>query len=186
MTLHIKNMVCDRCIMVVRQQLDDLGMEYDSVQLGLVQLAGEPDEDRLQALRQRLEANGFQLLDDKKARVAERIKNVIVSHIHKDADEINLKLSAVLEDKLQLDYRYLTTLFSSVEGMTIERFAILQRIEKVKELLMYDEESLSEIALKMGYSSVQHLSQQFKKVTGMTPSQFRELKDNRRKPLDKV
>ncbi|MBS1665366.1 MAG: AraC family transcriptional regulator [Bacteroidetes bacterium] len=186
MTLHIKNMVCDRCIMVVRQQLDSLNLDYKNVQLGLVELRSEPDPKQLDTIRQRLEANGFELLDDKKAQIVERIKNVIVSLIHKDSDETNLKLSALLEDKLQLDYHYLTSLFSSVEGVTIERYAILHRVERVKELLMYNEDSLSEIALNMGYSSVQHLSQQFKKITGLTPSQFRELKENRRKPLDKV
>ena len=186
MILHIKNMVCDRCIMVVRQQLDALDLDYKNVQLGQVELRNEPSAEQVESLRARLDANGFELLDDKKAKIVERIKNVIVSLIHRNEEEMNLKLSAILEDKLQLDYHYLTTLFSSVEGVTIERYAILQRIERVKELLMYDEESLSEIAFNMGYSSVQHLSQQFKKITGLTPSQFRELKENRRKPLDKV
>ena len=122
----------------------------------------------------------------KKTRTVEKIKNTIVSLVHRNDEELNLKLSALLEEKLQMDYHYLTTLFSSVEGVTIEKYTILQRIERVKELLMYDELSLSEIADQMGYSSVQHLSQQFKKVTGMTPSQFRDLKENKRKPLDKV
>lgn len=186
MMLHIKNMVCDRCIMVVRQQLDALNLDYKNVQLGQVELRSEPTPQQVESLRANLEATGFELLDDKKARIVERIKNVIVSLVHRDQEEMNLKLSAILEDKLQLDYHYLTTLFSSVEGVTIERYAILQRIERVKELLMYDEESLSGIAFEMGYSSVQHLSQQFKKITGLTPSQFRQLKENRRKPLDKV
>jgi AraC-like DNA-binding protein len=186
MTLHIKNMVCDRCILVVRQQLDALKLDYSNVQLGQVELRTDPSPETKENLRQRLKDNGFELLDDKKAKTVERIKNIIVSIIHKDSEELNKKLSAILEDTLRLDYRYLTTLFSSVEGMTIERYAILQRIERVKELLMYDEQSLSEIADKMGYSSVQHLSQQFKKITGLTPSQFRDLKENRRKPLDKV
>ncbi|WP_317125284.1 helix-turn-helix domain-containing protein [Flavisolibacter nicotianae] len=184
--LHIKNMVCDRCIMVVRQQLDALNLDYKNVQLGQVELRSEPTLQQVESLRANLGATGFELLDDKKARIVERIKNVIVSLVHRDQEEMNLKLSAILEDKLQLDYHYLTTLFSSVEGVTIERYAILQRIERVKELLMYDEESLSGIAFEMGYSSVQHLSQQFKKITGLTPSQFRQLKENRRKPLDKV
>ncbi len=179
-------MVCDRCIMVVRQQLDALNLDYKNVQLGQVELRSEPTLQQVESLRANLGATGFELLDDKKARIVERIKNVIVSLVHRDQEEMNLKLSAILEDKLQLDYHYLTTLFSSVEGVTIERYAILQRIERVKELLMYDEESLSGIAFEMGYSSVQHLSQQFKKITGLTPSQFRQLKENRRKPLDKV
>lgn len=187
MLLHIKNMVCDRCIMVVRHQLDDLGLEYKNIQLGQVELSKDPGDKKLQNLRDVLTVNGFELLDDKKSKTVERIKNAIVSLIHgKDADEFNLKLSAMLEEKLGMDYHYLTTLFSSVEGITIEKYAILQRIEKVKELLMYDEKSLGEIAYEMGYSSVQHLSQQFKKITGLTPTHFKELKENYRKPLDKI
>ncbi|QEC65804.1 helix-turn-helix transcriptional regulator [Panacibacter ginsenosidivorans] len=185
--LYIKNMVCDRCIMSVRHQLDDLGLDYKNIQLGQVELSTEPSESQLQSFRDSLTINGFELLDDKKSKTVEKIKNAIVSLIHgKDADEFNLKLSAMLEQKLAMDYHYLTTLFSSVEGITIEKYAILQRIERVKELLMYDEKNLSEIAYEMGYSSTQHLSQQFKKVTGLTPTHFKELKENMRKPLDKI
>lgn len=180
-------MVCDRCVMVVKKQLDESGILYRNVQLGEVELTEPPFESQIHELREKLEENGFELLDDKKSKTVERIKNIIISLIHgKDADEFNLKLSAVLEDKLKMDYNYLTTLFSSVEGITIEKYAILQRIEKVKELLKYDEKSLSDIAFELGYSSVQHLSQQFKKITGLTPSHFKELKENNRKPLDKI
>lgn len=185
--LHIKNMVCDRCVLVVRQQLDQLQLQYNHIQLGQVELKEEPTAEKREELRSLLQQQGFELLDDKKAKTVERIKTTIVSLIHgKDADEFNLKLSAMLEEKLGLDYHYLSSLFSSVEGITIEKYAILQRIEKVKELLMYDEKNLSEIAFEMGYSSTQHLSQQFKKVTGLTPSHFKQLKENKRKPLDKI
>jgi AraC family transcriptional regulator len=171
MNLHIKNMVCDRCLMVVRNQLEELGLPFKNVQLGQVELSEEPKPGKLELLRQRLSELGFELLDDKKSKTVERIKNTIISLVHgKDVE----------------DYHYLTTLFSTVEGITIEKYAILQRIEKVKELLMYDEKSLSEIAYEMGYSSVQHLSQQFKKVTGLTPTQFKSLRENNRKPLDKI
>ena len=187
MQLYIKNMVCDRCIMAVRQQLDHMGLLYKNVQLGQVELATEPNDEQLQALRQGLEQLGFELLDNKKSKIVEQIKNTIVQLVHgREGEEMNLKMSALLEEKLQLDYHYLSTLFSSVEGITIEKYAILQRIERVKELLMYDEKNLSEIAWEMGYSSVQHLSQQFKKVTGLTPTQFKEVKENKRKPLDKI
>lgn len=180
-------MVCDRCIMAVRQQFDQLQLQYHNIQLGQVELKAKPTAAQLEQLRSRLEQQGFELLDDKKAKIVERIKTTIVSLIHgKDADEFNLKLSAMLEEKLGLDYHYLSSLFSSVEGITIEKYAILQRIEKVKELLMYDEKNLSEIAFEMGYSSTQHLSQQFKKVTGLTVSHFKQLKENKRKPLDKI
>ena len=173
--------------MVVRQELDALKLNYKNVQLGPVELNEEPAAETIDAWRGKLTANGFELLDDKKSKIVERIKNVIVLLIHgKDADEFNLKLSAMLEEKLGMDYHYLTTLFSSVEGITIEKYAILQRVEKVKELLMYDEKNLSEIAYEMGYSSVQHLSQQFKKITGLTPTHFKQLKENKRRPLDQV
>jgi YesN/AraC family two-component response regulator len=186
-TLHIKNMVCDRCVMVVRQQLDELQLDYKNIQLGEVELSENANHAQLDQLRLNLEQQGFELLDDKRSKTVEKIKTTIVSLIHgKDADELNLKLSAILEEKLGMDYHYLSTLFSSVEGITIEKYAILQRIEKVKELLMYDEKNLSDIAFELGYSSVQYLSQQFKKVTGLTPTHFKQVKDNRRKPLDKI
>lgn len=187
MILHIKNMVCDRCIMAVRQQLDATGMAYKNIQLGQVELDENAETAQLENLRAGLRELGFELLDDKRAQIVEKIKTTIVTLIHgPDADEFNLKLSAWLENQLQLDYHYLSTLFSSVEGVTIERYAILQRIEKVKELLMYNEKSLGEIAFDLGYSSVQHLSQQFKKNTGLTPSEFKQLRENKRKPLDRL
>lgn len=185
--LHIKNMVCDRCIMVVKKLLTDAGIHVNTIQLGQIEIMEEPTAQQTETIKNLLLENGFELLDDKKAKLVEKIKTTIVSLIHgKEAEDLNLKLSAILEEKLQTDYHYLSTLFSSVEGVTIERYTILQRIEKVKELLMYDEKSLSEIAYEMGYSSVQHLSQQFKKVTGLTPSHFKQLKENKRKPLDKI
>ena len=187
MLIHVKNMVCDRCIAAVRQQLDNLQLPYKSIQLGQAELTNEPSPEKLEDLRSRLSNLGFELLDDKRSRIVEKIKNTIVTMIHGNNDEeFNLKLSSFLEEKMQLDYHYLSTLFSSVEGTTIEKYAIAQRIERVKELLMYDEKTLSEIAYDLGYSSVQHLSQQFKKITGLTPSHFKELKENKRTPLDKL
>lgn len=187
MMLHIKNMVCERCLMAVRGQLEQAGLTYKNVQLGQVELSTTPSSAQLDSLRYSLGEIGFELLDDKRSQVVEKIKNTIISLIHgQDADEFNLKLSAHLEDTLGLDYHYLTTLFSSVEGVTIERYTILQRTEKVKELLMYNEKTLSEIAFELGYSSVQHLSQQFKKITGLTPTAFKELKENNRRPLDSI
>ena len=180
-------MVCDRCTMVVRQQLDELGLTYKNIQLGEVELTNEPSEQQLQTLREKLSLLGFELLDDKRATLVEKIKSVIIDLIHRHEDvELNTKLSVLLEAKLHTDYHYLTTLFSSIEGVTIEKFLILQRVERAKELLVYDELSLSEIAYKLGYSSVQHLSQQFKNTTGFTPSQFKHLKEQKRKPLDKL
>jgi YesN/AraC family two-component response regulator len=187
MILHIKNMVCDRCIMAVRQLLDQQGIAYKNVQLGQVELSTTPPAEKLSSLREELNKLGFELLDDKRSQVVEKIKNIIISLIQGyNSEEMNLKLSAHLQEKLNLDYHYLSTLFSSVEGITIERFAILQRIEKAKELLVYNEKNLSEIAYDLGYSSVQHLSQQFKKITGLTPSGFKELKENKRNTLDSL
>lgn len=187
MVLFIKNMVCDRCIMSVIQQLQETGLPYRRIQLGEVELEQGPSADQLATLRQKLEQQGFELLDDKKARLVEKIKNTIVGLVHSnDTEDQSFKLSAILQERLGLEYHYLSNLFSSVEGVTIEKYAILQRIERVKELLRYDEKNLSDIAFEMGYSSVQHLSQQFKKVTGLTPTAFKELKQNLRKPLDKV
>ena len=187
MHLYIKNMVCDRCIMVVRQQLDELGLKYKNVQLGDIELADEALQQQLQMLRDKLGAIGFEVLDDKRAALVEKIKSIIIDLIHGNEDvELNTKLSVLLEAKLQMDYHYLTTLFSSIESVTIEKYVILQRIERAKELLVYDQLNLSEIAYKLGYSSVQHLSKQFKDITGSTPSQFKQLKENKRKSLDKV
>lgn len=186
MQLYIKNMVCDRCILVIRQQLDNAGIAYNTISLGEVVLTSDPTPEQLAALNTNLTALGFELLDDKKEKLVEKIKNAIIAIIHRNEDTGNKKLSAILEEKLQLDYHYLSNLFSATEGVTIEKYSIRQRIERVKELLTYNELSLSEIADQMEYSSVQHLSQQFKKETGMTPTQFRELKENLRKPLDKV
>jgi AraC family transcriptional regulator len=185
--VYIKNMVCDRCILVVRELLDDMKIAYKNVQLGEIELMEECQEDKLQPLREQLRGVGFEMLDDKKSRLVEKIKSSIIQLIHDStADDLNRKLSVVLSEKTNMDYHYLAGLFSSVEGITIEKYVILQRVEKVKELLIYDELTVSQIADALGYSSLQHLSQQFKKVTGLTPSHFKMLKENKRKPLDKV
>ncbi|MEA4982682.1 MAG: AraC family transcriptional regulator, partial [Paludibacter sp.] len=129
---------------------------------------------------------GFQLIDDKKSRIIEKVKNTIVDLVHLHDNNIQTNLSDVLSDALHLDYKYLSNIFSEVEGTTIEKYFIAQKIEKVKELLVYDELSLSEIALRLNYSSVAYLSNQFKKVTGLTPSHFKQVGENKRKPLDQV
>jgi AraC family transcriptional regulator len=187
MKLYIKNMVCDRCILVVRQQLDKLNMNYKNIQLGEVELIDPTLENKIKALKDDLQLLGFELLDDKKSTVVEKIKSIIIQLVQgPESEELTKKLSVILSQKLNLDYHYLSGLFSSIEGMTIEKYVIRQRIEKAKELLMYAELTLSEIADNLGYSSVQHLSQQFKKTTGLTPSHFKNLKKNMRIPLDKV
>ncbi len=180
-------MVCNRCILVVQQELEKLDIPYSKIDLGDVEMERAPVPEKLEALGKQLHTLGFELLDDKKTTLVEKLKTTIIRLIHGNENEtLNTKLSVYLQESLQVDYHYLSTLFSSTEGLTIEKYVILQRIERVKELLQYDEMNLSEIADSLGYSSVQHLSQQFKKVTGLTPTGYRQLKENNRKPLDKV
>jgi AraC family transcriptional regulator len=187
MKLFIKNMVCNRCVMVVRQELEKIGLKPSQVTLGEAEIKNELHPDQKEALRSNLASLGFELLDDKNAKLVERIKNAIIEIIHYGEDLDNrIKFSKQIEQKVGVDYHQLSTLFSETEGTTIEKYIILQRIEKVKELLVYNELNLSEIAFKTGYSSVQHLSTQFKKVTGLTPSHFKEVKENKRRPLDEV
>jgi AraC family transcriptional regulator len=187
MTLYIKNMVCDRCVLVVKQELDKLSISSQSVSLGEVRLQNSLSNEELKILSEALSDAGFELLDDKKSKIVEKVKNVIIEQIH-GAENVDMKLnlSALLKDRLHLEYNYISALFSETEGITIEQYFILQRIEKAKELLVYNEYTLSEIADKLGYSSVQYLSTQFKKVTGLTPTHFKTIKDHRRNPLDRV
>lgn len=180
-------MVCNRCILVVQQELEKLDIGFTHMDLGEVSLSSIPSPGKLKVLGERLHGLGFELLDDKKAALVEKLKTTIIRLIHdKDNAALNTKLSVVLQEALDTDYHYLSTVFSGMEGLTIEKYVIMQRIERVKELLQYDEMNLSEIADSLGYSSVQHLSQQFKKITGLTPSGYRQLKGNDRKPLDMV
>lgn len=184
--LFIKNMVCDRCIMAVQHEMDKLGFEVRNIKLGEVTLTKELSNEEKSALDQVLTQLGFELIDDKKSRIIEKIKTVIIDIVHHQDAASKQKLSEVLSEALHHDYNSLSNLFSEVEGTTIEKYFIAQKIERVKELLVYDELSLSEIAFSLNYSSVAYLSNQFKKVTGLTPSHFKQIGDYRRKPLDKV
>ncbi|UYQ95299.1 AraC family transcriptional regulator [Chitinophaga horti] len=173
--------------MVVEQQLKAVGIGYSKVQLGDVALESNPSPAEMSSLHERLSALGFELLNDRRSTLVEKIKNIIIRLIHHtDGEEVNTKLSVILAEELHMDYHYLSSQFSAAEGVTIEKYAIQQRIEKAKELLAYGQLSLSEIAYALGYSSVQHLSQQFKKVTGQTPSQYKTAPLTGRMPLDKV
>ncbi|KYP13737.1 helix-turn-helix transcriptional regulator [Flavihumibacter sp. CACIAM 22H1] len=187
MQLFIKNMVCDRCILVIRQELERHHLPYRQIQLGEVELLGNPDKKYLEEFRKSVEKLGFELLDDKKSALVSKIKTVLLKLIHGNGlTDLNTKISVLLAEELQHEYAYLSALFSSIEGITIEKYVIAQRIERAKELLLYNELSLSQIADQLGYSSVQHLSQQFKKITGLTPTHFKEVRDNKRTPLDQV
>ena len=187
-TLFIKNMVCPRCIKVVQEELEKLGVEIKSIILGEVETKQSKDQLPLDKISSLLYNNGFELLEDNRSIIIEQIKTEIISAIQQyekvELDKINY--STLLSEKLKKDYPYLSSLFSKTEGITIEHFIILQRIEKAKELLKYGELTLSEISYQLGYSSVQHLSRQFKKVTGLTASQFKSNLSNIRKPLDQV
>ena len=179
-------MVCNRCIMVVGEQLTKLGINPVSVELGQVTLQERPGTDEKEKIREVLESLGFELIDDKRTRLVEQIKNAIIELIHKDNNLLKVNLSDYLTDKLHYEYSSLSNLFSELENTTIEHYFIAQKIERVKELLVYDELSLKEIADLLNYSSIAHLSAQFKKVTGLTPSHFKQIKENKRKPLDQV
>jgi AraC-like DNA-binding protein len=189
-TLYIKNMVCDRCKMVVSQELEKLGLHPQKVMLGEVELIEDNlSSDQYQKIDAALLAVGFERIDDRKARIIETIKNKIIQLIH-HAERINLKVnwSTLLADEAHYEYGYLSNLFSSMEGITLEQYIIRQKIERAKELLFYDELTLSEIADRLGYSSVAHLSGQFKKITGLTPSEMKKSRNinQARKPLDAI
>lgn len=185
-TLFIKNMVCDRCVLVVAGELKKIVINAQKITLGEVTLEKELTADQKEQLHQALLDLGFEPIDSKKGRIIEKIKTVIINMVHHSDHDEKTNLSDLLSKALHHDYNYLSNLFSEVEGITIEKYFIAQKIEKVKELLVYDELSLSEIALRMNYSSVAYLSNQFKKVTGLTPSHFRQIREEKWKPLDKV
>jgi YesN/AraC family two-component response regulator len=177
-------MVCGRCKMVVKDELIKFGLHPTSVELGEVEIEEELNSTKKDNLNKVLRSFGFDLIDDKKSQLIEKIKNTIVDLVHYSEDHIKTNFSEHISAKLHHDYSYLSNLFSEVEGTTIEKYFIAQKIEKVKELLKYDELSLSEIADKLGYSSVAYLSNQFKKQTGLTPSFYKSLGQNQRTNLD--
>ncbi|WP_442794645.1 AraC family transcriptional regulator [Pelobium manganitolerans] len=184
--LFIKNMVCKRCIIAVENELQKLDLKASLIELGEVTLQENPNLLQKANLEKALSKIGFELIDDRKSRIIEKIKNTIIVLVHQQNNHAKLNLSDLLSEELHQDYSYLSNLFSEIEGITIEKYFIAQKIERVKELLVYDELSLSEIANLLNYSSVAYLSNQFKKTTGLTPSHFKQVKTNKRKPLDEV
>lgn len=184
--LYIKNMVCQRCVKVVKDELQKLGYETSDVTLGEANIKSDRKPD-LNVIKKVLVENGFDLVDDKNSKIIEKIKVLIINKIHHQNDDVEkFSFSKYLASEIRMNYSQLSSIFSSMEGITIEKFIIKQKIEKVKELLTYDELTLSEIAYKLGYSSVQHLSNQFRQITGLNPSYFKKLKEKRRKPLDNL
>lgn len=184
--LHIKNMVCPRCILAVKDILTKLEIQFQNIHLGQVILTESVKEQKLKQLSRDLNAIGFELLEPGKSALISKIKTVIVDQIHHKKEQPSVNFSSLIAEKIHHEYSYLSRLFSSVEGITIEKFIVLQKIEKVKEYLVYNQLTLSEIANEMDYSSVAHLSAQFKKETGMTPTQFKKQAKPIRKSLDNL
>ena len=179
-------MVCPRCITSVEQILKGNNLHFNAIRLGEVDLQDEPSQEQLKKLNADLEKVGFEILDDQKKKQIEKIKAVLIQKVQSGDIEEHFSLSEALSKALHKGYTQISRLFSEVEGITVEQYFILQKVEKVKEWLVYDELTLSEISWKLGYSSVAHLSAQFKKITGFTPSQFKQLGTSHRKGLDGV
>lgn len=186
MKFYIKNMVCSRCKMVVRDRFEQAGFSPLSVELGEVEIREDPAPDQLQQVTHDLQKLGFEIIDDRKSQLIEQIKNALITLIHHQEELPKTNLSDFIAGKLHYDYTYLSNLFSEVEGTTIEKYFIAQRIEKAKELLMYDELTLAQIADRLGYSSPSYLSNQFRKQTGLSPSFYKSLKENRRRNIEEL
>ena len=184
--LHIKNMVCPRCLSSVQNILDEIGLSYAQVSLGEVVLHDEILTEQKQELSIKLKAVGFELLDSKESMIINQIKSFIIEKIHYEQHQNNFNMSDELSKLIGKDYSSLSKLFSRVEGVTIEHYVVSQRIEKVKELLTYNQLSLNEIAFELNYSSAAYLSAQFKKMTGMTPTEFKKLEQKPRNTLDSL
>lgn len=185
-TLYIKHMVCDRCIFVVKQELSKLGLVPTDISLGKVVFDRDLSDEEISSVKKDLESFGFELINDKKVRFTEQVKHAIIELINQQETDKKVNLSDYLSDRLHHDYSYISNIFSDLENVTIEQYYIAQRVEKVKEMLVYDEYTLTEIADKMNYSSVAYLSAQFKRITGFTPTQFKEIKGNKRISIDKI
>ena len=184
--IHIKNMVCPRCISAVSNILQELTIPYSTIKLGEVELTTTLSKETKNIFSRALQDSGFSLINNRKSQLIEQMKTLVVDKIYHSTDELNIKWADYLSEKLHLDYKYLSSLFSSVESITFEQYIINQKIERIKELIVYDELTLSEIAHTLNYSSVAYLSNQFKKVTGMTPTQFKKSVDKNRKSLDEI
>ena len=179
-------MVSTRCKIAVKEELKKLGLHFILVELGEVDIMEDLSSDQREHLKIALLNSGFELIDDRKSVLIEKIKHIIIEMVHNRDEPIKIKFSNFLSEKLNHDYTYMANLFSDVQGTTIGQFIISHKIERIKELIIYDELSISEIAWKMNYSSVAHLSNQFKKVTGLSPSHFKQLKDKRRSPIEEI
>lgn len=179
MRVYIKYMVSLRCKNLVKSKLDKLSIPYLAVELGYAEIANEVDESKLIKLNKELKTAGLEILDNHNAILIEKIKNIIIELVHHDESNLHLNLSDFIASQLNLDYGYLTNLFTKIKGQTIQQYYIKHKVEKAKELILYDEKTLTEIADTLHYSSVSHFSNQFKKITGLSPSVFKKLKIER-------
>ena len=186
MDIYLKNMVCNRCVMVVSEIFQRNNIPNPQIQLGKVTTEHSVPDEKLGQIERQLNDAGFEIINDAKSRLIEQIKKIAIDFVYGHPAELKINFSDYLSEKLHLEYSHISSLFSSVEGTTIEKYLINLKIERVKELLVYDEKNLSEIADEMGYSSVAHLSGQFKKVTGLTPSYFKTLREQKRQPIDQI
>lgn len=186
MVLYIKYMVSLRCKMLVKEELKKIGLHYIIIDLGYVEILEDITSDQFEILKQNLANSGLELLDDKRSILIEKVKSVIVEMVHYSEALPKVNYSTYISEKLHYDYTYLSNIFTEVKGITIQQFIILHKIERVKELLLYDELNLTEISYLLNYSSVAHLSNQFKKVTGLSPSYFKQLQQKRRLNLENV
>ena len=186
MKIYIKYMVSNRCKTAVKEELKKLGLHFVLVELGEVDIMEEITEVQREQLKIALLNSGFELIDGRRSVLIEKIKNIVIEMVHHTDVPIKMKFSNFLSTKLNHDYTYMANLFSDIQGTTIGQFIISHKIERIKELIIYDELSISEIAWKMNYSSVAHLSNQFKKITGLSPSHFKLLKDKRRSPIEEI
>lgn len=179
-------MVSNRCKIAVKEELRKLNLHFIMVNLGEIEIMESISPEQREKLKKALLMSGLELIDDKKAMVIEKIKTLIIEMIHHSEKQPQINYSEYISEKLNFDYTYLSNMFSEVQGMTIQHFIIIHKIEKAKELLMYEEMNLTEISYRLNYSSVAHLSNQFKKVTGLSPSQFLKQRDKRRKPIEEI
>ncbi|MBL7870966.1 MAG: helix-turn-helix transcriptional regulator [Cyclobacteriaceae bacterium] len=186
MKIFIKYMVSTRCKMVVKEELIKLGLHFILVELGEVEIMENISEEQERQLKEALSRSGLELMDDKRAVLIEKIRIVITEMIHHSDELPKVNYSDYISEKLNYDYTYLSNLFSEIRGITIQQYIIIHKIERAKELMLYDELNLTQISYKLHYSSVAHLSNQFKKVTGLTPSHFKKLKNRRRSPIEEI